>query len=604
MMLHPNRFFRATLPTKHLRFSSTPSDDLITVRLVSLNDVYDLSNLPRLAHLLRTLNNSNNSVKPSAVTLAGDFLSPSALSSIDNGRGHVAVLRSSGVTHVSLGNHEADLSLPALKDRLDELAHRGRLKVLNSNVCGLGRHTKEYDVVSSACGRVKVGLVGLMSDEPEMFRDGKFRGLTIQNVEERYHRISDKIQNEVDCIIPMTHQTLKADIKLANAILARETADRSDMKEGLILGGHEHHPIHETILSHEYCEDNSNKGPNKPLFHIVKTGQDADRVAIVDLNFEPSSRKLHTVDVKYHEFSNSHPTCPIVQRLVDKHLSALDHMKEFVVLDTRNMFAAYFKNKNESKLPLSSEYCRYQQTTVGAFFCSAVKSELNADVCIINGAPIKASRIYTNDRMSYDELKSELPFPLKMIVVKMTRKQLENAIEYSRTNVEEGKPAAILDDGRIERRGYLQTDFEYWQLDDTDNTKRSANDVLSVALPRNLLKGFCKIQPLMDLNQELKRKNELPDDDDYIKAVDLIVRFCCKDRWANIATKFSFEDLDLNKDGVLSRDELRTAIRNVIGEEPSEGLMKGMVDAIDKNSSGNIDEDEFNSVLAQIRRQL
>ena len=51
-------------------------------------------------------NNSDDydrSITPSAVTLNGDFLSPSALSSIDNGRGHVAALRAAGVTHVSLG---------------------------------------------------------------------------------------------------------------------------------------------------------------------------------------------------------------------------------------------------------------------------------------------------------------------------------------------------------------------------------------------------------------------------------------------------------------------------------------------------------------------
>ena len=494
---------------------------------------------------------------------------------------------------MSLGNHEADLTLPVLKDRLGELSQRNRMVVLNSNVCGLGRHTKEYDVISSNCGRVKVGLVGLLSDESDMFRDGTFRGLTIQNVRDKYGRMLDKLSGSVDCLVPMTHQTLKADVDLAIAMLEKQSANGSDVMSGLILGGHEHEPILEQV------KIDSNTSP----IHIIKTGQDADRVAIVDLNFEPSSRKLKNVDIKYHEFSENHPACPIVQRIVDKHLSALDHMKEFVVLDTNTMFSGYFTGNNESKLALSSQYSRYQQTTVGAFFCSAIKSELNADVCIINGAPIKASKLYANGTMSYDELKSELPFPLKMIVVEMTRKQLKEAIQFSRTNVEKGKPAATLDDGRIERRGYLQTDFEYWQREATIDIDTNDDEVISVALPRNLLKGFCKIQPLMDLNEELKRKNALPGEDDYIKAVDLIVHFCCKDRWAGIAQEFTFDDLDLNKDGIVSLEELRTTIRNVIGEEPSEGLVQGMMDAMDIKETGHIDQEEFNAVLAQIRRQ-
>ena len=51
--------------------------------------------------------NFDDSIAPSAVTLNGDFLSASTLSSIDNGRGHVAALRAAGITHASLGNHEA-----------------------------------------------------------------------------------------------------------------------------------------------------------------------------------------------------------------------------------------------------------------------------------------------------------------------------------------------------------------------------------------------------------------------------------------------------------------------------------------------------------------
>ena len=361
-----------------------------------------MGKLPRLAHLL-------SDVKPSAVTLCGDFLSPSALSSIDNGRGHVAILRSAGITHVCLGNHEADLTLPVMKDRLDELGHRGRVVVVNSNVSGLGRHTKEYDVVESNCGRVKIGLLGLLSDESDMFRDGTFRGLNIENTRDKYARIAEKMNGDVDCIVPMTHQTIGADVELANTILGMQ-----DSTCGLILGGHEHQPILETVSN---CSDQS--------IHIVKTGQDADRVAIIDLNFDPSSHNLQRVDIKFHEFTENDSACPI-----------------------------------------------------------------------------------------------------------------------------------------------------------------------------------CKIKPLMDLNKELKSKNELPGEDDYMKAVDLIVRFCCKDRWVNIANAFSFDDLDINKDGILSREELRRAIKRVIGdEEPPEGLVQGMMDAIDQNESGDIDEVEFNNILAQVRRE-
>ena len=54
------------------------------LRIVAINDVYEVVNLPRVQTFLSQL-----SPKPTAVVLAGDFLSPSTLSSIDGGRGMV-----------------------------------------------------------------------------------------------------------------------------------------------------------------------------------------------------------------------------------------------------------------------------------------------------------------------------------------------------------------------------------------------------------------------------------------------------------------------------------------------------------------------------------
>mmetsp|Transcript_22200 Transcript_22200/g.37987 ORF Transcript_22200/g.37987 Transcript_22200/m.37987 type:complete len:108 (-) Transcript_22200:43-366(-) len=107
----------------------------------------------------------------------------------------------------------------------------------------------------------------------------------------------------------------------------------------------------------------------------------------------------------------------------------------------------------------------------------------------------------------------------------------------------------------------------------------------------------------MDLNKELEATNALPNDDDYIKAVDIIVRFCCKDRWSTIGSQLSFEDLDLNRDGVLSSDEIREAIKLILGEEEATvELVNSMIEVIDTNADGQIDEQEWNQILSRTRK--
>ena len=74
------------------RSFATARGNILT--LVAVNDVYDLEHLPKLRTLV-------DAVKAERVggrvitTLAGDFLSPSVLSSLDRGRGMVGAVRES-----------------------------------------------------------------------------------------------------------------------------------------------------------------------------------------------------------------------------------------------------------------------------------------------------------------------------------------------------------------------------------------------------------------------------------------------------------------------------------------------------------------------------
>ena len=85
-----------------------------------------------------------------------------------------------------------------------------------------------------------------------------------------------------------------------------------------------------------------------------------------------------------------------------------------------------------SSPPLTSRGTRIRQTTAGALLGSACRESLQVDVAMINGGSIKGNRDYPSGQMSYLDLQVELPFPTKMVAVRMPGHVLQAALEYSR----------------------------------------------------------------------------------------------------------------------------------------------------------------------------
>ena len=145
------------------------------LRLIHVADVYQLHNLPRLATLVKRCGARSSPRRAPAgsppapcswsrwgkggarpqdtdfldpnvfggthlfsdtppdavvVSVGGDFVAPSLLSTVDYGAGMVECLRLMGTTHCTLGNHETDIPHGELLARLDELG----AVVVNSNV--------------------------------------------------------------------------------------------------------------------------------------------------------------------------------------------------------------------------------------------------------------------------------------------------------------------------------------------------------------------------------------------------------------------------------------------------------------------------------------
>ena len=289
--------------------------------------------------------------------------------------------------------------------------------------------------------------------------------------------------------MPMTHMSIGRDIELAHHIV-----DRGEST--VIIGGHEHE-VYDDLVEGEGEREGCR-------VKIVKTGQDAEKASVIDLEFDEADQ-LKDISVAFVEMKD-YEECPRVKKIADKHMSVISSMEQ-----TNIMTTALLPDFFECRVELSSERTRFQQTTVGATFCQAIKLELEVDACIINGATIKGgAQTYPDGLMSYAQLKKELPFPTKMVVVEMPRNVFKEAVRYSRTNVEEGSADETHPEVEVARRGYLQTDFDWWK---GGGSEGADDDMLHVALPRNLMGGFCKIKPLMDFGNDLKERGEYPDGD-------------------------------------------------------------------------------------------
>ena len=205
---------------------------------LQLNDVYELlpldegrrGGVARVARLRQLLLAEN----PHTFTvLAGDFLSPSALSqsrvngSALNGKQMIAVFNTLGLDFVTFGNHEFDLTRSELLQRMNE----SKFFWICSNLFQNGTNqsfpsTIPYKIVK--INEIKILLIGLVIDSNQPYVQIVNKTSLIPFVQQFLQSLSGQIK--YDILIAITHLELETDIQLAANIPQID----------LIFGGHEH----------------------------------------------------------------------------------------------------------------------------------------------------------------------------------------------------------------------------------------------------------------------------------------------------------------------------------------------------------------------------
>ncbi|WP_437812656.1 5'-nucleotidase C-terminal domain-containing protein [Sorangium sp. So ce1078] len=508
-----------------------------SLRIVCVNDVYSLDNLPRLASLVR--HHAAGPADRFIAVMAGDFLAPSLLSSLDHGRGMVDCMNAVPITHTIFGNHEADVELPELRARVREFQGTW----LNTNMPSFAPALPTHEIleVSRPGGRtVRVGLLGLLVHVQGLYRRDAFGGIPIEPANEAAVRWTRRLVGEEGCacVIPVTHQSRGEDLALARM--------QRDPRFPVILGGHEHEVLLDDV---DGC-------------WVVKAGTDAASAAIIDLAWPAEAPPagapdLPAVTVRIEDVGG-YPEDPAMRARVDRHMQLVRDLDAATLL----------------RLPpgsaLSSVGTRTRQTSLGALLCSRMRDALEADGCLFNGGGIRGGREY-RERFTYGDLKAEVPFSNEVVVVRMPGRVVREAVAASRSRAPAQHAAYLQLDDRMatDDRGVLTTIGGLPLVD--DRTYR-------IALPRALLGGMDDIAPLVRFAEE--HPDEVPPADSGREPKLVLVESFAVELWRQLGT---FEAIDADRDGRISADELRSAVSRATSETPSEVVVGEMLKALDRD---------------------
>ena len=509
------------------------------LRVVSINDVYSLENLPRLATLV-CHHRETDPADATLVVVAGDFLAPSLLSSLDGGRGMVACLGAIGVTHVVLGNHEDDVPVAELRRRIGEL----RAVWLGTNVEGFEPPLARHDVVDVRAGgaAVRVGLLGVVMDDPATYRAGAFGGARLRPPNEAALAEAALLSAQgCRSVIAITHQPLPDDRALAAAPGASAIP--------LVVGGHEHVAHLERVGG----------------AWIVKAPMDATSATVSDLAWPAEGPPVVTARL---EPVAGYPEDPAVRALVDGHMAKVHALESATLL-------ALAPGEG-----LSSVGSRVRQVSLGTFVCSRLRDALGAEGAIFNGGGIRASREYEG-RLTYGDLKAELPFDNEVVVVPLPGHVLARAVAASRAPAPAESPAFLQVDDHmtVEEPGHRLTAVGGAPLD-PGRTYR-------VATVRDLLTGMDHIEPLVRWGRDNPGAIPPAGSGREIKVV--LAGSCAVSLWKSLG---GFDAVDANHDGRVTEAELADAIARVGHQAPSEVAARLVLQAIDVDHEGAITRHE------------
>ena len=270
----------------------------------------------------------------------------------------------------------------------------------------------------------RVGLVGLLSDDPDLYSHfkspGAFGGATVDNPWDTLKEYKERLEGpdfECDVVVPLQHLYVPDDHK---------TCREFDIP--VVLSGHDHHRVDEVVEG----------------TRLLKPGLDAIYATVLELVWADAEQIKPTVRARFVKTSDWAPD-PELDEMNERAYDCLAPLRDTELARVPPPFE-----------PLSSVNSRGQVCSMGRFLCSLLKSSLNTsrrqrahrvDSVLLMGGNIRGGTDYEKGSyFSLEALEAEIKPDESVAVVQMPGWLLAKGI--SETHAGEPIPGWIqFDDG-------------------------------------------------------------------------------------------------------------------------------------------------------------
>ncbi len=379
------------------------ADRAVKATLLVFSDIYEMGEkggrggFARVAGAIAAERAKGHTV---IATHAGDTLSPSLMSSFDQGAHIVDLLNRMTLDVFVPGNHEFDFGEAVFRKRMGEAT----FPLLAANLrdeAGAALPGFADSKIIEVDG-VKIGIMGLTDDESA--KRSQPGSLKLAPTIPTAKTMTDALRKDgADIIVAVSHSAWQDDLRLMNLGII-----------DVILSGHDHN----LLVAHD--------GRSA----IAETQADGVNVVAVDLDITVSEGEARKVSWRpsFRVIDTSTVTPDAnVAAAVAAYEATLSKDLDSVVGTTT------------TALDSRKASVRGGETAIGNYFADAILAALKADVAIINGGGIRGDREYpAGTALSRRDVFKELPFGNKAVLVAMTGADLTEILENAVRTIGKG----------------------------------------------------------------------------------------------------------------------------------------------------------------------